>query len=418
VPSITPALLSDARVLAAYLIFAGSYLVFALGKFPWMRIDRPGAAIVGAVLMVAFGIVGAREALASVDFATVVLLFAMMLIVGSLRLAGFFRWITDWIIARLHPQHLLPTVIFTSGLLSAFLVNDIVCLVMTPFVLHVARVLRRPPVPYVIAVATASNIGSTATITGNPQNMLIGSLSGIPYATFLFRLAPVAIIGLFINWALIHWIYLRGAIDRVAVAPALATSELGQHEPIRKKPVVVLAVVLVGFLAGVPPAMMAAVGAALLLITRTVDPRRLYDEVDWGLLVFFVGLFIIVGGADRAGLTAQLLHPIQTWNLHRIPIFVGSTAVLSNIVSNVPAVMLLRTIVPGFPDPQLGWVVLAMASTLAGNLTITGSVANIIVVERAAAENVHVGFREYFRVGAPLTVGTLIVGSLWLWVTS
>jgi Na+/H+ antiporter NhaD/arsenite permease-like protein len=417
VPSIPPALLSDARTLAAYLIFAGGYLVFALGKFPWMKIDRPGAAIIGAVLMVAFGIVGAREALVSVDFSTVVLLFAMMLIVGSLRIAGFFGWIAEWIIERLHPQHLLPTVIFTSGLLSAFLVNDIVCLVMTPFVLHIARVLRRPPVPYVIAVATASNIGSAATITGNPQNMLIGSLSGIPYAAFLSRLAPVAIAGLFINWALIHRIYLRGEIDHVAVAPALAAPEL-QHERLRKKPVVVLVLVLAGFLAGAPPAMMAAVGAAVLLITRTVDPRRLYDEVDWGLLVFFVGLFIIVGGADRAGLTARLLEPSRAWNLHAIPMFAVTTALLSNVVSNVPAVMLLRTLVPGFPEPRLGWLVLAMASTLAGNLTITGSVANIIVVERAAAEDVHVGFREYFRVGAPLTVGTLIVGSLWLWMTS
>lgn len=163
---------------------------------------------------------------------------------------------------------------------------------------------------------------------------------------------------------------------------------------------------------------MAAIGAAALLITRSVEPRRLYDEVDWGLLVFFVGLFIIVGGADRAGLTAQLLRPIETWNLHRIPIFVSSTAVLSNVVSNVPAVMLLRTVVPGFPDPRMGWFALAMASTLAGNLTITGSVANIIVVERAAAEGVHVGFRDYFRVGAPLTVATLVLGSLWLSVMS
>jgi len=175
---------------------------------------------------------------------------------------------------------------------------------------------------------------------------------------------------------------------------------------------------LAGFLTGVPPALMAAIGAAALLITRSVEPRRLYDEVDWGLLVFFVGLFIIVGGADRAGLTAQLLRPIETWNLHRIPIFVSSTAVLSNVVSNVPAVMLLRTVVPGFPDPRMGWFALAMASTLAGNLTITGSVANIIVVERAAAEGVHVGFRDYFRVGAPLTVATLVLGSLWLSVMS
>jgi len=417
VPSLTPALLSDARVLAAYLIFAGSYLVFALGKFPWMKIDRPGAAIIGAVLMVAFGIVGAREALASVDFATIVLLFAMMLIVGSLRLAGFFRWVTDWIIERLHPQHLLPTVIFTSGLLSAVLVNDIVCLVMTPFVLHIARTLRRPPVPYVIAVATASNIGSVATITGNPQNMLIGSLSGIPYVAFLSRLAPVAIVGLVINWGLIHRMYGLGEVDHVAVAPALEHSDLHDRR-IRKKPVVVLALVLVGFLSGVPPAMVAAVGAAVLLITRTVDPRRLYEEVDWGLLVFFVGLFVIVGGAGRAGLTAQLLQPINDWNLHRVPTFAAATAVLSNLVSNVPAVMLLKTVVPGFPDPRLGWMALAMASTLAGNLTITGSIANIIVVERAAAGGVQVEFREYLRVGAPLTVATLVVGSLWLWWTS
>jgi Na+/H+ antiporter NhaD/arsenite permease-like protein len=301
VPSIAPTLLSDARAFAAYLIFAGSYLVFAIGKFPWMKIDRPGAAIIGAVLMVAFGVVGAREALASVDFATIVLLFSMMLIVGSLRLAGFFSWITDWIIERLRPEHLLPTVIFTSGLLSAFLVNDIVCLVMTPFVLHMTRRLGRPPVPYLIAVATASNIGSTATITGNPQNMLIGSLSGIPYAAFMFQLAPVAIVGLFINWALIHRFYLRGEIDHVAIAPALAAPEF-RHDRLRRKPVIVLVIVLAGFLAGVPAAMMAAVGAAVLLMTRTIDPRRLYDEVDWGLLVFFLGLFVIVGGANRAGL--------------------------------------------------------------------------------------------------------------------
>jgi len=417
VPSIAPALLSDARVLAAYLILAGSYLVFALGKFPWMKIDRPGAAIIGAVLMVSFRIVGAREALASVDFATVVLLFAMMLIVGSLRLAGFFNWTTNWVVERLHPEHLLPTVIFTSGLLSALLVNDIVCLVMTPLVLQMARRLHRPPMPYLIALATASNVGSTATITGNPQNMLIGSLSGLSYTAFMFRLAPIALIGLFVDWVLIRRMYLRGEIDHVAVASALEAPDV-RHDRIRSKPVVVLAVVLAGFLAGVPPAMMAAIGAAALLITRSVDPRRLYDEVDWGLLVFFVGLFIIVGGADRAGLTTQLLRPIEVWNLHRIPIFVSATAVLSNLVSNVPAVMLLKTVVPGFPDPRLGWMALAMASTLAGNLTITGSIANIIVVERAAAGGVQVEFREYLRVGAPLTVATLVVGSLWLWWTS
>jgi Na+/H+ antiporter NhaD/arsenite permease-like protein len=412
-PSVSPALLSDARTVAAYAIFIGSYVVFALGKFPRMKIDRPGAAIIGGVLMVAFRIVGAPEALASIDFATIVLLFSMMLLVANLRLAGFFDWIAEWLIERLHPHHLMPTVIFTTGLLSAFLVNDIVCLVMTPFVVHMTRRLGVPPIPYVVAVATASNIGSVATITGNPQNMLIGSLSGIPYVEFIAHLGPVALVGLCLNWAVLHRIGLRGAIDKVEVAAALSAPEF-QRPALRKKPVVILTLVLVGFLAGTPPALVAAVGAALLLITQTVEPRKVYDEVDWGLLVFFIGLFVIVAGAERAGLTATLLRPIESWNLHRIPIFVSVTALLSNVVSNVPAVMLLRTIVPGFPDPHGGWLTLAMSSTLAGNLTITGSVANIIVVERAAGEGVHVGFEDYLRIGIPVTISTLLFGSVWL----
>jgi Na+/H+ antiporter NhaD/arsenite permease-like protein len=245
--------------------------------------------------------------------------------------------------------------------------------------------------------------------------MLIGSLSGISYLDFMRHLGPVAVAGLIVNWAVIHRIYLRGPIDNVEVSDALAAPEF-QQTSLRRKPVVVLAIVLAGFLGGVSPAMVASLGAAALLITRTVEPRRVYDEVDWGLLVFFVGLFIIVAGADRAGLTAMLLRPMQIWNLHGLPIFVATTAALSNIVSNVPAVMLLRTLVPNLPDPHTGWLALAMSSTLAGNLTITGSVANIIVVERAAAEGVPVDFREYVRVGVPLTLATLLIGSMWLWV--
>jgi Na+/H+ antiporter NhaD/arsenite permease-like protein len=416
-PPVDLALLSEARILAAYLIFFGSYFVFALGKFPWMKIDRPGAAIIGAVLMVAFRIVGPGQALQSIDFSTIVLLFSMMLVVANLRVGGFFERVAEWAIERLHPHHLLPTVVFTTGVLSAFLVNDIVCLVMTPFVVHMTQRLRLPPVPYVVAVATASNIGSVATITGNPQNMLIGSISGISYLDFIARLGPVAVAGLFVNWLLIHRLCLRGSLDRVSVAEVLSAPEF-QYGPMRKKPVVVLGIVLGGFLLGVPPAMMAAIGAAVLLMTRTVDPKHVYDEVDWGLLVFFVGLFIIVAGAERAGLTAALLQPIARWDLHQIAIFVPLTAALSNLVSNVPAVMLLRTLVSQFPDANSGWIMLAMASTLAGNLTITGSVANIIVVERAAAEGVPVGFRDYFRIGLPVTVATLILGSIWLALTS
>ena len=201
-PSLTPALLSDARILAGYLIFFGSYFVFALGKFPWMKIDRPGAAIIGAVLMVAFRIVGAREALASIDFATIVLLFSMMLIVANLRIVGFFDWITEWLIERLQPHHLLPTVIFTQR--PALRVSRKRHRVPGHDAVRAAHgpAPWRAAVPYVVAVATASNIGSVATITGNPQNMLIGSMSGISYLDFIAHLGPVAVAGLFLNWGL------------------------------------------------------------------------------------------------------------------------------------------------------------------------------------------------------------------------
>jgi Na+/H+ antiporter NhaD/arsenite permease-like protein len=188
---LTPEILSDARVLAAYIIFFASYFVFALGKFPGLKIDRPGAAIIGAVLMVAFRIMSTQEALRAIDFATIVLLFSMMLIVANLHFGGFFEWVAGSIVLRLSARRLLPAVIFTSGILSAFLVNDIVCLVMTPFVLRLTRRLSLNPIPYLLAVATASNIGSVATITGNPQNILIGSVSHISYLDFLVRLDPL-----------------------------------------------------------------------------------------------------------------------------------------------------------------------------------------------------------------------------------
>jgi len=408
---VAPALLSEARSAAAYAIFFASYFVFALGKFPGLKIDRPGAAIIGAVLMVAFRIVTAPEALRAIDFPTIVLLFSMTLIVAHLHLGGFFEWIADSTVLRLSARQLLAAVVFVSGILSAFLVNDVVCLVMTPFIVKVTRRLALEPLPYLLALATASNIGSVATITGNPQNMLIGSVSQIGYVDFFVHLGPVALAGLCIDWALLHWIYLH-RVSRAAPTPVSTLSTPAPHRP-RMKPVVVLLIVLAGFLAGVPPALMAAMGAAALLITRTTEPRLVYDEVDWGLLVFFVGLFIIVGGAERAGLSAELLQPFVAWNLQQIWIFSSVTALLSNIVSNVPAVVLLKSLVPGFPDPRIGWLTLAMSSTLAGNLTITGSVANIIVVERARPE-VHIGFREYFRLGLPLTVLTLTSGIIWL----
>jgi Na+/H+ antiporter NhaD/arsenite permease-like protein len=403
----------ETSLVAAYIIFVASYLVFALGKFPGLKIDRPGAAIIGAVAMVAFRIVPPHEALHFIDFPTIVLLFSMMLIVGNLHLVGFFEWSVEYVLRRLKPAYLLPAVVFASGLFSAFLVNDIVCLVMVPFVLTITRRMKLTPLPYLLAVATGSNVGSVATITGNPQNMLIGSFSRIRYLDFLFHLGPVALVGLFVNWAVLHWIFMRGHTREAPAGPIqLPLRDLSALT----KPVLAVAAVIAGFLLGVPPAMMAALGAAALLITRTTEPRKLYDEVDWGLLVFFVGLFLIVGGAENAGIVARLLGLARHWNLQRLDIFTLVVVIFSNLVSNVPAVMLLKSLVPGFANSHTAWLVLAMASTLAGNLTITGSVANIIVVETAKPD-VHIGFWDYARVGLPITILTIALGLGWLALT-
>ena len=306
---IDAALLSDARILAAYLIFFGSYFVFALGKFPWMKIDRPGAAIIGAVLMVAFRIVGADEALQSIDFATIVLLFAMMVVVANLRLGGFFERLAESIVQRLHPHHLLPTVILLCGVLSAFLVNDIVCLVMTPFVLHMARRLGMPPVPYLLAVATSLEHRQRRDDHRQPAEHadrvavrdLVSRLHRPPRADR--RRRPVSELGADLLALPARRWRSRGGGGRAVGARVPACA------PMRKKPVVVLVIVLAGFLAGVPPAMMAAIGAALLLITRTVEPRKVYRRSTGACWSSSSGLFIIVAGAHRAGLTATLLEP-------------------------------------------------------------------------------------------------------------
>jgi Na+/H+ antiporter NhaD/arsenite permease-like protein len=406
---------ADGQIIAAWIIFLASYFVFAFGRFPLTKIDRPAMAVVGAVLMFVFRILTPQSAIASVDFGTLVLLFAMMLIVASLHLAGFFDWVGNRVILHLSPRQLLPGVIFTSGILSAFLVNDVVCLFMAPLVLGVCKRMGLRPLPYLLALATASNIGGVATITGNPQNMLIGTVSGIAYRHFLAHLGPVALIGLFLDWAILHWTYVRG--DLAITDPHPASSESiaisAPHNLRLLWPVLVSVAVLTGFLLGFHPPLVAAAGGALLLVRRTREPRDVYGDVDWSLLVLFLGLFLIIGGAEQAGITSQLLTVAERLNLHKSLVFVAMVTLLSNLVSNVPAVMLLKGLIPQFRDPHTMWLMLAMSSTLAGNLTITGSVANIIVVEKARTVT-HISFLDYMKTGVPVTIATLAVGLLWL----
>jgi Na+/H+ antiporter NhaD/arsenite permease-like protein len=402
----------DLALIATVTIFIATYAVVALGKVPVYRIDRAGAALLGGSLMLAIGVLTPQEAYRAIDFDTVTLLLGMMIVVANLRVSGFFRLVTDWIATHVRrPFALLVAVVLASGTLSAFLVNDTICLVMTPLVLELVTAVRRNPIPYLLAVATASNIGSVATITGNPQNIIIASLSQIPYGVFAGRMAPIAAIGLLITVFLIALVH-RGEfftserLEKVAMPTH-------HHGPLVVKTVIVMSAMIVLFFLGQPVAKVAIVGGAFLLFTRRVRPQKIYIDIDWPLLVMFVGLFV-VAGFEKMVLTPEINSAVGRLRLDNTGVLAGITALLSNVVSNVPAVLLLKPFVPNLEDAQRAWLIIAMTATLAGNFTLVGSVANLIVAQRAKARGVEIGFWAYFKVGAPLSVITILIGLLWL----
>ena len=390
---------SDWSRAVALAAFVASYVGLGLGRVPGLRVDRTGVAIIGAAVMVVSGAVPWADAVAAVDASTLVLLF------------GFFRLVMTWALRRARtPLALLAAVVLASGVLSAFFVNDVVCLVLAPVVLQATRELALPPVPYLVALATAANVGSVATLTGNPQNMLVGSFSGISYRSFLAHEAPIAVVGLVCVFAVVALVYRRRLPNApLEIAP---DARLAVHYPLMWKTIAAASVMLLAFLVGVPIAIVAVAGAAATLVTRRVNPDKGYREVNWGLLVLFAGLFVITAGLEHSGATERLLGWAAAMNLHRPMVLTVVTAVVSNVVSNVPAVLLFKPLLASFGDPRRAWLVLAMASTLAGNLTILGSVANLIVVETARTARVDIGFVEYCKVGVPLTFVTLLLG--WL----
>ena len=401
-------------------IFGLVYLGLAVGKLPFVRLDRAGIALVGATAMLVLGLVTFGDAVSAVDFPTIALLFGMMVVVAYLRLGGFFRGLATRVLERTRtPYGVLAAVIALSGTLSAFLVNDVVCLALGPVVLTLARRLRRDPVPYLVALATSANIGSTATITGNPQNMIIGTVSRIPYAAFAAHLAPVAAVGLVLDYAIVALAFRRSLGQELEAPPSSSIAPqdpAGAPEPkLLPKGVAVLIGIVALFFAGAPIEIVALGGAALLLLGR-VRPERLYAQIDWNLLVMFAGLFVVISGFER--------HVVTGWNLQRLasaqsaPIapLAALAAVISNLVSNVPAVLLLKSVVTslGTGAHERGWLALAMASTLSGNLTPIASVANLIVIEGARREGTRVSFLDYCRVGIPVTLVTLALGTAWL----
>jgi Na+/H+ antiporter NhaD/arsenite permease-like protein len=385
----------------------------ALGRLPALKMNRATIALVGATLLVAGGVLSLDQAYRAVDWNTLLLLFGMMVLNVNLRAGGFFQLVTAGVIRFAKtPRRLLALIIGASGVLSAVFLNDTIVLVFTPIVLDVTLALRRNPLPYLVGLVTAANIGSVATITGNPQNMLVGLSSGISFVDFTEALAPIAVVGLAIAWGVLVLVYRReftgsplGTVVEVPIS--------GDHRTLIKA-LVATGVMGVTLVAGLPVPLAAAFAAALLLVTRRTAPEGVFQEIDWGLLVFFIGLFVVTGALEASGLSGQLLqllHPHA--NGGPLPLSAVSV-VLSNVVSNVPAVMLLRPVVPTLNDPASAWLTIAMATTLAGNLTLIGSVANLIVAEIARRRGVELSFGEYLKAGMAIAILSLGVGILWL----
>jgi Na+/H+ antiporter NhaD/arsenite permease-like protein len=401
--------------MAPVIIFLCTYLVLAIGRFPGLRVDRTGASIIGAACMVAAGVLSFGEALHAVDWPTLVLLLGMMIVVANLRLSGFFRMVSAWVVRRSHrPVSLLGGITLVSGALSALFVNDTICLALTPLVLEVALSLRRNPLPYLLAVAMGANAGSVATITGNPQNMMIGSLSGITYREFTWRLAPVAVVAMLLTVAVIAFVF-RSEFHgtRFDVGDA---ARVRVDRRLMWKSLAVSAAMVAFFFAGWPVAQTAIVAGASLLVTRRVKPEKVYHDIDWPLLAMFAGLFIVVAGVEKTSLEEDLFALAARYRLDRIGVLSFFSFAASNLVSNVPAVLIFRPVVSKLADPATGWLTLAMSSTLAGNFTVMASVANLIVVQRARHE-VRIGFWDYFKAGAPVTALSIAFGVWWLeWV--
>jgi Na+/H+ antiporter NhaD/arsenite permease-like protein len=394
------------------LIFAGVYLGMILGGLPGLALDRTGVALLGAIALIASGAEPVQQAGKAIDLPTLGLLFGLMVVSAQFRIGGFYARFTQWL-AQLPvgPASLLAIVIVSSGLLSAVLANDIVCLAITPLLAEGCALRRWNPVPFLLALACASNVGSAATLIGNPQNMLIGQTLQLHFNEYLVQAALPSGLGLVVIWVWVLWRY-RGKWDWATEVKHVETPPFLRWQTI--KGFVVLAGIMGAFLLTPwPRDVVALTAAGTLLLSRKVASHRYMQLIDWNLLILFIGLFIVNHAFQHTEWLDQALTHLSAWGVnpsHPAWLFT-LTAVLSNLVSNVPATMLL---LPVAHHPLAG-PILALSSTLAGNFIVVGSIANIIVIDQAKRMGVWIGWREHAQVGIPITLVTLIISALWLY---
>ncbi len=401
-----------------------SLIAVAAGKIPNLRINRAGLALVGAVALILSGSLDITEALSAIDGQTLTLLFAMMVFNANLRISGFFRWAGSALRASARPATLLAVVMLVSALLSALFINDTAVLMLTPLVAETALALSLNPIPFLIGLALAANIGSMATPIGNPQNILIATARDLGFGQFVGTLAVPALISLLLAYGLIRLIYRKDFVRADSLESHDASETAGNvrptsqgvpiYRPLFVKCVVSFAVMACCWIAGMPVAIGALVGISILLLTRRVRPDKIFAEVDWTLLVLFAGLFVITRAAASTA-TYEALMSLAAGGLDG-PRLGWFAAALSQAISNVPAVMVLLPAIDGLPDPNRSALMLAGVTTLAGNFTLLGSVANLIMAEGAKRYGIKIGFMEYFKSGAilaPVTIALTLAALYW-----
>jgi len=394
-------------LIVQYIILGVTYLGLGLGYFPGLRMNRATIAFVGAACLVGIGSFSLKEAWEAIDAGTIVFLLSIMVVNAYLASASFFQLALNILLRYTRsPFGLLTALTFVSGFLSALFLNDTIALIFTPLMLGLTLTLELNPIPYLLALAGATDIGSVATLNGNPQNILIASLSEISYLEFTCTLAPVAVVGLIVQLGWLWWLY----PEVRSFKPTLNSPQIRRRrilKPVLYKSLIITGGMLIAFLLGVPLTESALVAAGLLLITRRLKPERILSLVEWDLLLMFSGLFVLTHGVKNLNFLQNFTALIDS-----AASLLSVTVVLSNLISNVPAVLLLQPFIS--PNSDREWLLLAAGSTLAGNMTLLGSVANMIVAEAAAKQGYRLSFWEHLRFGLPLTLVTLGIAYFWL----
>jgi Na+/H+ antiporter NhaD/arsenite permease-like protein len=404
-------------LILTYSLIIIAFAGIAIGKLPRLAMDRTSIAVATAVLLVLAGGISFQAAFSAIDTETIVLLFSMMVLVANLRLSGFFDLAGSAVLRHARtPKTLLAMVVIASGFLSALFLNDTICIMLTPLVAEIARRAKRDGRPYLIALAVAANAGSCMTSIGNPQNMLIASRSGLGFLDFLLFLGPPSILAMalafFASVLAFPGEFASPCEELPTFVPTVRAAEIDL--PLMRKTLFLAATLLVLLGAGMRTSVAAAAIAAFLLLTRRTKPEKVFGEVDFTLLAFFSGLFVLTATVARTPVFEGFMNFLKPLLTRPEGLFAASVTLVSNLVSNVPAVMLLTPVAQSFGDARGAWLMLAMASTFAGNLTLLGSVANLIVAEQGRRSGIKIGFLDYLKVGLPVTLLSVAGGTVWL----